>query len=626
MKALLALMRHEIAERRLVAAAGLLLGLVPLALPLLPNVPRQPAADLRGGSALILAGLLSGALALGLGSSAVGRDLGERRLGFFFARPLPGWAIWGGKMAAALALAWAAGLLVLLPVLLLGDLADAELGTTVPAGALAVFVLVALAHAVGIFLRARSAWLLLDFAGLCLFAAVAGSALNALGRAGALDALYAIALALGVALLAALCAAGLIQVARGRTDLRRGHRLLSLTLWGALLAAVLGVAGAARWVIAAPLSALEELGPVTGAPAGSWIALTGRAAHRGNYWPSFLVDLRHGTGHRVSLISGAGKWWQPPSFSADGRRAAWVESGRIGYEVVVADLADGKVERRAARPLGGMIESVTLSPRGDRLAMNGRDRVLVEDALSGRLLASVPRTRGGLAELHFLPGSDLRILEIIPGGASWELEIRDLPAAGGEAVPVRRLSGFTFEDGVGYRSLPFGHVSPDGELLQLRQGGLLRLWEIESGRELAAVPVSTAWIGAFLPGGRWAAIEGGPGEGPANGRLRVFSRDGRELRPIPLPRGVVLGPQIAPELLAVYRPSKRRDDRGASDVLLIDLRSGRVRQLEPGLAPLARPGMQPGSLPALLFLRGGSELLLLDPATGAFRPALRSGR
>lgn len=634
MKTMIALLRHEIAERRLIAAAGLLLGLVPLALPFLPNVPRQPAEDLRGGTALILAGLLSGALALGLGATVVGRDLGERRLGFFFARPLPGWAIWGGKMAAALALAWGAGLLVLLPALLLGDLSRAELGRLVVVGALAVLVLVPLAHAVGVLLRARSAWLLLDLIGLATIGVAALAILDALGRAGAMSAFWNVAWGLGAALFAALVAAGLLQIARGRTDLRRGHRFLSLTLWSVLLVAVLTLAGAARWVIAAPLSSLAEIGSVSAAPAGSWIAVSGYAAHRGDYWPAYLVDLRHGAGHRIPLISVNGRWWQPPVFSEDGRRAVWVEAGRGRYELVVADLADGVYRRRSSRLFNAQLSSLTLSPAGDRLATYGRGRVLVEDTLSGRLLASAPMANEWpRVELRFLPGGGrLRIFEAVAAEDDrLTLVVRDLPLSGGPAVQVSRLAGAlpTFLRGQYLEEMV--QVSPDGSRLQVLSGGRLRLFDVTNGRELANLLAFGTQAGGFLADGRWGAVSVASHRRPAPARLHLFSRDGRELKSIALPRGGLIGPLVAPELLAVQPFVPTKTDvlpagMASGEALLVDLRSGRMRPLGPDLVPVAAAGARPGSLTARLFRRGSSELLLLDPATGALRPVLQAGR
>ena len=59
------------------------------------------------------------ALAIGLGASVIGEDLAERRLGFYFSRPLSGWAIWASKNLAAILITLGTGLVFVLPVALL---------------------------------------------------------------------------------------------------------------------------------------------------------------------------------------------------------------------------------------------------------------------------------------------------------------------------------------------------------------------------------------------------------------------------------------------------------------------------------------------------------------------------
>lgn len=605
MRAMIALMRQEIVERRLIAAAGLLLGLLPLGMPLLPNVSRQPAADLRGGTALIIAALLSGLLALTLGATLVGRDLGERRLGFFFARPLPTWSIWGGKMAAALVLAWGAGLLVLLPVLLLGDLGRASLWGQIGIGAAAVLVAVPLAHAIGVLLRARSVWLLLDLIGIAVFVVVVYSALTALGRAGALSAFRTGAWGLAAAAVLALVAAGLIQVARGRTDLRRGHRALSLALWGGLLAAVLLLAGTARWVIAAPFSSLERIERAAAAPAGSWITVSGPAAYRGDYRPAFVLDLNGGSARRFPLATHKGLWWLPPQYSADGRRMAWMEQGD-GFlvQIRVADLRDGEMTVRRTITAEGYPGSLHLSPDGDLLATLSDRRLVVEDALTGRLLASTNlRSQGPQDALRFLSPGRVRIAVINRTAESQQLTVQDLDIASGRLTTVWQAPDLALPP----LDLTF---SPDGARLHARQDRSLRLWDVASGRELASIPNAGFRSGAFLPDGRWAANTSG-------NRLLLVSPAGEPLREIQLPGHVTLGALVAPDLLAA---SRFVDESGqVAEALLIDLRTGGVRQLGKDLEPAARSDARPGSLTARTFVRG-RELLVLDPATGRLQP------
>ena len=110
------------------------------------------------------------------------------------------------------------------------------------------------------------------------------------------------------AVLLALAVAGALQVIRGRTDLRRAHRVLSQGLWGMLLTAALLFAGLTAWVLAAGPGDLLGFFGATAAPAGPDGALDrvrGPAARRPGYNPSFLYDLDSGrTVHaRFGLVS-----------------------------------------------------------------------------------------------------------------------------------------------------------------------------------------------------------------------------------------------------------------------------------------------------------------------------------
>ena len=120
MRGFAAVFGREVSEWwKSLAVASLALGTLAAVLPLFMDRPEFPVAELRSAMSLLFAFLLSAALALLLGGSVVSSDLSEKRLGFYFARPLPGWALWTGKMTAAAALACGGGLLVLVPSLLL---------------------------------------------------------------------------------------------------------------------------------------------------------------------------------------------------------------------------------------------------------------------------------------------------------------------------------------------------------------------------------------------------------------------------------------------------------------------------------------------------------------------------
>ena len=186
MKGFVAVLEREISERRLLALVAFILGLVPLALPLVPGLLPGgfSAEDLRSGLAIGLTALLTVILALFLGGTIITGDLAERRLGFYFARPLSGGAIWAGKLGAALALTLATAFLVALPTLAIDGLRPwGLLANDLPqprpafpnraftatwfflAWIALVLLAVLAAHAASVMIRARSALLALPGSG-----------------------------------------------------------------------------------------------------------------------------------------------------------------------------------------------------------------------------------------------------------------------------------------------------------------------------------------------------------------------------------------------------------------------------------------------------------------------------
>ncbi|MEJ2583260.1 MAG: hypothetical protein P8127_16780, partial [Acidobacteriota bacterium] len=167
--------REFIARRDLLLAATYITVLIAV-MPYLPFIAESDRADVRdlssAGSALA-AGL---ALSLGLGATFFGRDLSEGRLGFFFERPVRSAAVWLGRFLAVLVLVVLCEVLILLP-LWLGSGAGLSILSFINwprslgiAGWTTVFVagpafLLLLAHALGVMVRARTLWMVLDLLG-----------------------------------------------------------------------------------------------------------------------------------------------------------------------------------------------------------------------------------------------------------------------------------------------------------------------------------------------------------------------------------------------------------------------------------------------------------------------------
>ncbi|MEA2603525.1 MAG: hypothetical protein QOF89_4517 [Acidobacteriota bacterium] len=656
MRGFLAVFEREIVERRLLLAAALVLGLVPLLAPLLPGMPSGPPAELRGGTALGIALVLTLALALLLGSSVIARDLVERRLGFYFARPLSGAALWAGKLAAATALTVGAGLLVLLPTTLLNGFPDASGYWGTSSGVfrsgfdLAVIwfgillLTISAAHAMSVMIRSRSPWLLLDLVALGITVPVAGTCLLTLARNGAgvqvwerfgpapvtgPTLLLYIEIAVALVALLGLTLAGGAQVTRGRTDLRRGHRVLSIVLWSLLLPAALGLAGYTRWFLAASPEDLVSVHGTVGSPASPWIAIYGQAAHRGGYRPGFLYDVgsgrfvRAGFG-RSSFSSGLSPFNRLPlaRFSADGRRAVWLESGdmrtpRDDQELMTLDLRRPGASPQPTRVLlRGMVSSFALSPDGRRVAAIHDSRLTVDEIDSGRLLASA-RLEGvyyGQQLLAFSGPDRVRLYQLdlsyeLPSRTGMTLSLSELDVATG------RLTTTRVEDAA--YDLSAGIVGLSGDRILLRGRNVLQLRDGATGKLVAELGKAGV-RGSFLPEGKVALLT----RETAGSDLRILDAGtGTELRRFHFPavRTVVVADQPGPEIVRVVT-------RGAGgsapwQLWMLDLSTGEAR---PGqrLALTTLPFLGAGAWPSS---RGRDGMVWFDPASAREVVVLRDG-
>jgi len=609
MKGFLAVFERELAERRLLAAMGLGFGIVAVVLPLLPGFQRTGStlAELRGGLAFAVALLLSALTAVYLGGSILASDLVERRLGFYFARPLSGWALWSGKIAAAVVLTFGTGLLALLPAVLFGgDLSLAGYWSLNRMGqpegffnvGVGLLFLLFAANAVSVMVRSRSPWIAADMGALILVWAVLWSAWYRLVLAGVVDlarkpqGVDSVARAWAVWVwgpLAALAAAGAAQVLLGRTDLRRAHRALSATLWSLLLA--LGIASQVftLWMVSAGPGDLAGVTQAVAAPAGSspWIAITGPAMNRSGYNPGFLYNVDSGRVVRAGFGL-ASRWWEAPvRISADGRRAVWLEyQERPFSSPLVLHRLD--LDRPGARPVAtaisyqGIYQSMpkgfALSPDGRRIAAVRDDRLTVDDVATGRLLASV-RLTGDLwsSRPAFVGPDHIRLYQFAARPSppkppftplDYDLDISELDLATGMMATTGRLSGVR-----GFVGIP----SPNGSRIIMRTRDQLQLHDARTGEPLAVLGASKKASASFLSGGRIAVTNPSALGGALE--LRVLAPDGvAELRRFRFENAKELIPvdQPSPGSLRVVT-SGTEDPRSPWEVRLLDLETGGVQ-------------------------------------------------
>lgn len=623
MRGFVAVFERELFERRLLAVVALALGLAAAALPVVPGFRPGGAtvADLQGGMAFGLALLLTILLALFLGGSILASDLAERRLGFYFARPLYGPALWAGKVAAALVLVFGAGLLVLAPAALMGgnlsltgiwgvgEVLNVSGSGLLLAWMAGLLFLLFGAHAASIVVRSRSAWAVLDLVALGVVAGLFWGTVQRLrfegvlfqmsfsGQVEPLGVAGWMGLGFFLAALLSLLLAGAFQVVRGRTDLRRGHRILSVGLWAMAGTAALLFTGVAFWVLAAGPDDLRGVSRVAASPAGSWIAFSGPAAWRPGYNPGFLYDVKSGRFVRARFgLSSLREAESSVLFSADGRRAVWVEfDGPPPRSPAVAYRLD--LDRPDARPVRTSVSfpypprSLALSPDGRRLAAfdMGRGRITIDDIDSGRLLASVP-CQCLRPWLQFAGPERLRIYELpfyqwygdaginyastrIRGIA--ELDLAALPP---KVEPTGRIPG---------EKAIFGwNLDASGGRAILRTRDLLQLCDARTGEPLAQLADGKSH-GAFLADGRIAVTQIQP-----DVELRIFSPDGHsELRRLRFAgvRNLEVVDQPAPGRLRVAG-LRTGTPHPSWEVWLVDLEAGSARSLGPRrLAELKPP-------------------------------------
>ncbi len=613
MTGMLTLAAREITERRTVLIAALAAGLMPFASPLFPGVSANRIVEARDAMALIVAGVLGIGAALLVGATVVGRDLAEGRMGFDFARPLGGLSIWGGKFLGAVGLALLVVLLTLAPTSAVGGgifsgAIDNSSAKPLGLALLAILALVPLAHAAGIALRSRSGWLALDLVACAVVLLVGATAARRLivnQAPGLLEAMAALA---GLLAILALWIASVVQVTRGRTDLRRGHRALSISLWSMLLGSVALLDGYTLWVVAA---GPEDLVTASGfaAPHGDWAAIQGKTQGRGDFEPAFLVDTASG---RFVRLGGAGNMYAyvAVEFSADGRRAfrfklaGGATAERFDLQVVDLDTAHPAPRETTLSFVVDGPFATTFAPDGRRFALLQDGTLSVLEVDSGKTLAAVrlpepPATEKTLIRVAFLGTDHVRVYHV-----STSLEIHDLDVG---ARALTTIHG----PAVSCAWYTLSWTPNQDRLLAWSECEGMQLVDGRSGTVLAAVRRPKA-SGSLVSDGRVAltGVESG------RGWLQLFSRDGGGGGILDLGLGdrIIVGGDASPGKLVVAMSSglEYRTDR--SRLLLVDLDTGRVDEVAQGLVPAVSAMWWSGRSSPRLFYRGNA-LVRFDPST-----------
>src|SRR5687768_16847760 len=238
---------REVRERSRLFAVCAALAVLPFLATLLPGA-RNDRTEVIGA----VSGFLAMAMALGsaaaFGGSTVMRDMAERRLSFYFARPISPASLWIGKATASILSSFACFAIIAIPSAIaireawpaLWLLTARQIVGMTAGAAVVLFFLV---HILASIIRSRSVLIAVDF----VMATILVASLLALARplliGAALELATFLGVCIGAAILLILAVAPIWQLASGRTDIRRSHAALSRFLWPSIFAVVAVVAG-----------------------------------------------------------------------------------------------------------------------------------------------------------------------------------------------------------------------------------------------------------------------------------------------------------------------------------------------------------------------------------------------
>jgi len=628
MNGVLIFARREIVEKKFVFLTALALAVVPFAASLLPMRRIMGTGGVIVGVATVLAVAFTLGLAIALGSSMVSRELAERRLSFYFARPVSAVSIWLGKLGAALFTILVCLAFILVPAMAVGrgewsamiggskwSTLGVLLGLTV--------VLLLLSHVISTVIRSRSPLVAIDFllaaaTALAVFYLVRplflGLATNLVNRL-----VFGLLIGFGVAVVAA----GAWQLADGRTDRRRSHASMSRVLWSVIGGTLLIAAGFVTWVVSVKPSDVTEDVNFWQAPQGNWSYLTGLAKNRGDYRAGFLYDLASGRSMRVS---GGDLIWGGASFNRNGTMSSLqrrVDTQHTQLVLLPLDQPELKpIETDLTLPF---FSTHVLSDDSRRVGYIAGGLLGIYDVPTKRNLVSVRLPKYSMPRMFF-PSPDVvrvylgtlgenpaeRVIDV------YELDVRTraLVRTGGLRAPASIL-----------------HItlSRDGSVAVVRsfvRGGATAVF-IADPRTLAPIaeykPAPDVRIGAFAPLADGTVLIG---ETRGNqGFARVVRRDGSLVREVPLGAGHVYFSAELPENRVVLATATDLTDMRSGKqwtTLVVDLGRGVIERRASDLLPEILSSFSSHADPrrgdpAQRLIGGIDEnhaLVTWDPATG----------
>lgn len=618
MKSMLIITRREILDKRLLFLGAALCAVIVLLIPLLPGARKENPVQVMTTAGLFLGFLFAGLATVALGAGIISRDLAERRMTFFLARPVNTLSVWLGKALAVLLIALGLGIIPsLIPTLLGGGLFSLDKFLTDAAEMslvlhyllheplqnliLLILLLTTLSLFLGLGMRARTPWLGLDFAVVAAVIGILWSVFRPLIIDQAERALAVLILSEVVLVILTIGLGNFLGFRRGRSDLQVSHKWTSLATAALVLGGTFAVAGYARWLVSFEIDEIAEAYVFAADNDSDWIAIKGRRNPAWNdYGKTFLLNARTGSSIPVTEVAGQ-RYGNPLIGLGGGIALAWEIRG---IALPVAELVRIDLETGASDGLDILanwheMRDFQVSPGGETAAWVIDDQIHTIDAESGRSLFSpklgLDRSQG--IRLRFQDPATLFAYVRADGRTIHRIDLV------GKRVEITG----TFPD---------GGVNFLGEELRLwRRDGLPELRNAQTGELVAVLPSKDA---KPISGRRFVVAESGNAT-----RIRILTSDGNVERTIELPgRGklTAISEPTASSLLITLRGSEHLT------TWFVDLGSEAVKEISREHSSLYWRWIfstgtipEPGSTVSRILQDREGQISVFDPETGTIR-------
>ena len=551
------------------------------------------------------------ALSIVMGGSMVARELADKRLSFYFSKPVSASAIWFGKVVGAIVTIALCCAIVWTPALLVGH-SEWRTGVGLSTGFLILVIAVSaisillISHAVNTAVRSRSPIVVLDLALFTVSAVVLWQLVRPFFVSNTTVLFQRVLVGVIVMVPIAILAGGAWQLSRGRTDIRRSHRELSLFFWSAM-AIVLLIAGSyVGWVFSAGPADIRINGVVSTADA-NWVGISGTAKYRGDYRPTFVIDAKT----RRSIRMFGSSWMSNAEFTHSGDAVLSLDATASSFdrrgEVHLIRLNGAGSDDATGIVVSSSRSTVVVSDDLCRLATYDASLLSVHDLASKTQLASVRIPFGVAAQMFFVNDDLVRLYANNTRGSNGhavqqEMRIYEFNAKTRELVQTGSMTAMA--------AWMIVRANTDGSTLVVNQyggpdGPKLRLLDGRTGAERAVVDGRVSFQVAPLRDGGVAFIARKGDSCSA----RILDAKGSIVADIPLgTRGWGGMIEVVPGrkyIATVLRPvSARSQGTNDWDLYVVDAQRGVVDRVEHGFA--------------LTSMFSNGDMRSLEPAAGEY--------